>query len=181
MPGWFSIYLLWFHATKIIMIPEKRSWGGCWRWHICFRYGWHIRNCYAWYICFRCGWYIWNRYARQLHDFSHCGSLLLLARDAARKTQNTSSVLVATIIVVTSFIEYWKSKPTLRREACLVLNFNLKTIFYSAAKITIFHNITKYLLEKNSFFNFFLEIEQIIAIFAPAYCLLWQIVCVINY
>ena len=117
----------------------------------------------------------------QLHDFSHRGSLLLLARDAARKSQNTSSVLVATIIVVTSFIEYRKSKPTLRREACSVLNFNLKTIFYSAAKITIFHNITKYLLEKNSFFNFFLEIEQIIAIFAPAYCLLWQIVCVINY
>ena len=83
----------------------------------------------------------------QLHDFSHCGSLSLLARDAARKSQNTSSVLVATIIVVTSFIEYRKSKPTLRREACSVLNFNLKTIFYSAAKITIFPNISKNLIK----------------------------------
>ena len=36
------------------------------------------------------------------------------------------------------------------------------------AKITIFPNISKYLLENIAFFNFFLNIEQIIAIFAPA-------------
>ena len=36
------------------------------------------------------------------------------------------------------------------------------------AKITIFPNIFKSLLENIAFFNFFLEIEQIIAIFAPA-------------
>ena len=38
----------------------------------------------------------WFAIVGWLHDFSHCGSLLLLARDAARKSQNTSSVLVAT-------------------------------------------------------------------------------------
>ena len=37
----------------------------------------------------------WFAIVGWLHDFSHCGSLLLLARDAARKSQNTSSVLVA--------------------------------------------------------------------------------------
>ena len=37
-------YLSWFHVTKIIMIPEKRPWGGLWGWHICFRYGWY--NCF---------------------------------------------------------------------------------------------------------------------------------------
>ncbi len=34
------------------------------------------------------------------------------------------------------------------------------------AKTTIFLNISKYLIKKSAFFNFFLEIEQIIAIFA---------------
>ena len=34
------------------------------------------------------------------------------------------------------------------------------------AKITIFPNIPKHLIEKSAFFNFFLEIEEIIAIFA---------------
>ena len=36
------------------------------------------------------------------------------------------------------------------------------------AKITTFPNISKHLIKKSTFFNFFLEIEQIIAIFAPA-------------
>ena len=36
------------------------------------------------------------------------------------------------------------------------------------AKITIFPNISKHLIEKSAFFNFFLEIEQIIVIFASA-------------
>ena len=36
------------------------------------------------------------------------------------------------------------------------------------AKITIFPNIPKHLIKKSTFFNFFLEIEQIITIFAPA-------------
>lgn len=31
----------------------------------------------------------------RLTDFSYCGSLLLLDRDATQKSQNTSSVLVA--------------------------------------------------------------------------------------
>ena len=34
------------------------------------------------------------------------------------------------------------------------------------AKITIFPNISKHLIEKSAFFNFFLEIEEIITIFA---------------
>ena len=38
----------------------------------------------------------WFAIVGWLHDFSHCGSPSLLARDAARKSQNTSSVLVAT-------------------------------------------------------------------------------------
>ena len=37
----------------------------------------------------------------------------------------------------------------------------------------IFHDITKYLLEIIIFFNFFLEIEQIIAIFAPTLSPSW--------
>ena len=41
------------------------------------------------------------------------------------------------------------------------------------AKITISPNISKYLLEIITFFNFFLEIEQIIAIFAPTLSPLW--------
>ena len=36
------------------------------------------------------------------------------------------------------------------------------------AKITIFPNIPKHLIKKSTFFNFSLEIEQIITIFAPA-------------
>ena len=46
-----------------------------------------------------------------------CGNLLILARDAARTSQNTSSVLVSSI----SDREYFvmkKSKPTLHRGAC---------------------------------------------------------------
>ena len=34
------------------------------------------------------------------------------------------------------------------------------------AKITIFPNISKHLIKKSAFFNFFLEIEEIITIFA---------------
>ena len=34
------------------------------------------------------------------------------------------------------------------------------------AKITTFPNISKSLIEKSAFFNFFLEIEEIITIFA---------------
>jgi len=34
------------------------------------------------------------------------------------------------------------------------------------AKITIFPNIPKHLIKKSTFFNFFLEIEEIITIFA---------------
>ena len=34
------------------------------------------------------------------------------------------------------------------------------------AKITIFPNIPKHLIRKSAFFNFFLEIEEIIVIFA---------------
>ena len=34
------------------------------------------------------------------------------------------------------------------------------------AKIIIFPDIAKHLIKKSTFFNFFLEIEQIIAIFA---------------
>ena len=41
------------------------------------------------------------------------------------------------------------------------------------AKITTFPNIAKYLLENIAFFNFFLEIDQIIAIFAPTLSPLW--------
>ena len=67
-----------------------------------------------------------------------------------------------------------KSKKASRPSQGGLLTFALiiKTIMLFTniefAKTTIFLNISKYLIKKSAFFNFFLEIEQIIAIFAPA-------------
>jgi hypothetical protein len=43
---------------------------------------------------------------------------------------------------------------------------------FECAKIIIFPNVSKYLIEKSAFFIFFLEIEEIITIFAPALALI---------
>ena len=45
------------------------------------------------------------------------------------------------------------------------------------AKITTFPDIAKYLLENIAFFNFFLEIEQIIVIFAHE---TWRTLLILN-
>ena len=39
-----------------------------------------------------------------------------------------------------------------------------------AAKITIFPNISKYLIKYSAFFNFFLEIEEIVGGYATTVC-----------
>ena len=46
--------------------------------------------------------------------------------------------------------------------------------------IAKFSDMAKYLLEIIVFFNFFLEIELIFAIFAPTLSPLWASVCVFN-
>ena len=59
-----------------------------------------------------------------------------------------------------------KSKPTFTGGLANNLYKDLNEVI-TGAKITTFSNMDKYLVENFAFFNFFLEIEQIIAIFAP--------------
>ena len=63
-----------------------------------------------------------------------------------------------------------KSKPTFTGGLltfALIIKIIMLFTNIEFAKITIFPNISKYLLENIAFFNFFLNIEQIITIFAP--------------
>ncbi len=91
--------------------------------------------------------------------FSHCGSHLLLARDAARKSQNTSSVLVASEMESRVYLWIGSKMQQIKKKRLIRINLS---IFFDYIKKTNY--ICRRLIELQDHFlyNKFLCFIQIV-------------------